>query len=422
MTVVLCKWQPELARRVADRSPFVLVLDAFDLATYELDHDVVVRAARTYAIDSFDSLEQLVNVAADLTSAGLRPDEVLSFTEYSQLGAAVLRSLLGIELETATAVAARDKRLMKERAGAAGVRVARWWSLPDPGNATQVRELAEQLPFPVVLKPASGSGTEDTARADDAEELVAVAARLGRGAGEVPRQAIVEEFVKGVELHVDALWRDGEPVYFTVAEYFKPRIALAPGDESTGDGSVLLREDENRQLYQRLMEMSRRSNTAFGVTTSATHLEVFRTPDDELVFSEIATRVGGGWIPMLLTAHLGSCVWHVVADGFTGASVASTGAAGHLAAMHLRPVAPGRITRLPDAEELRAEPGVVDYRAFREPGDLLAMGSPSEWCAFVILRASTCSELTARIEQISTRYRVETEPVVEPVERTGTAS
>lgn len=411
MTLLLCKWQPELTRRLLSDHSLVLVLDAHDVSTYAPDPEVLALADKVYVIDSFDSLEDLVNVAADLISAGRRIDRVFSFTEYSQLGASMLRSLLGLATETSISVAARDKRLMKARAASAGVRTARWRSIADGRDQAQVASAAAEIGFPMVLKPASGSGTEDTYRIDDLADLRAKARLLATVGDGGARQAIAEEFIEGTELHVDALWHRGDPMFLTVSEYFRPRLAVRPGDGTADDGSVLLPRDEHDDLYERLTTMSRRCVTAFDAEDCATHLEVFRTSNDELVFSEIATRVGGGWAPALLGAHFGADLWTVIADGMSGRRPLATSGSGYLAAFHLRPQSPGRIVAMPEADAVLGEEGVVGYRELRRVGDDVTMRSPSEWCAFVVVRRPTRHALDLTLAYLASAYRVQTEPV-----------
>ena len=83
------------------------------------------------------------------------------------------------------------------------------------------------------------------------------------------RHLIAEEFIDGAELHIDAVWRDGEAWVFTVGRYFEPRLDLWLNGGL--DGGYLLPEEEHADLYQALRDFQDKINMALGITSGATH-------------------------------------------------------------------------------------------------------------------------------------------------------
>src|SRR3954466_4987087 len=87
---------------------------------------------------------------------GREVDRVLANWEIMVLTAARLRERFGVPGMTVDAVTGfRDKQLMKDRVAAAGVRGPRSARIR---TATDAREAAAKIGYPMVLKPISGSG------------------------------------------------------------------------------------------------------------------------------------------------------------------------------------------------------------------------------------------------------------------------
>ncbi|MFX9027528.1 ATP-grasp domain-containing protein, partial [Acinetobacter baumannii] len=85
----------------------------------------------------------------------------------------------------------RDKQLMKERVAAAGLRVPRSTRVK---TEREVRAAAEQIGFPLILKPIAGAGSADTYAVRTQAELEAAISAM-RG---IP-EASCEEYVEGEE-------------------------------------------------------------------------------------------------------------------------------------------------------------------------------------------------------------------------------
>src|SRR5581483_12172432 len=95
----------------------------------------------------------------------------------------------------------RDKEQMKRILDAAGIRTP--WHVRAT-SAAQVWEAAEQVGFPLIVKPIAGAGSADTYRVESTDELAEVLPLLRH----VP-EVSVEEFVDGEEFTFDTICADG---------------------------------------------------------------------------------------------------------------------------------------------------------------------------------------------------------------------
>ncbi|MFL6138296.1 MAG: ATP-grasp domain-containing protein [Frankiaceae bacterium] len=406
-SVVLCKWQPELLVALLDDGATVhLVLDRYDRFQDTAD-DLLARCRSVYRISSFDSVEEVAEVAVDLRLSGAEIDLVLSHNEWSQFGAGYLELLLGTAQDPLLRVSHRDKRLMKQRVRAAGVTTARFVSVPDASDPAAAATVVRDLPLPVVVKPAAGYGAVSTVRVDDAARLPEVLAGFTFDPLLHSRQLIVEEFITGVELAVDAIWSNGEALAFVVHRYRDARMTMA--EPTKLDGSWVLRPADHQETYDRLREVHRRINPVLGIHEGASHMEVFVRPDGEVVFSEIATRPAGGWAPVMLRAYLGRPVWDLLAQVLLhGTAPAPRPSDRYVGAVHLRPAKPGVISRAPEDAELAACPGIVTWQRIRGVGDRARFSHPSEFYLHVAIEADTPDELEALAARVAEQFPIET--------------
>jgi len=406
--VVFCKWQPELLSAFLELGADVyLVLDRYDLFQVEPHDGLAARCRKVYRIGSFDSVEELAAVAADLRTGEPAIDLVLSHNELSQLGAGYLELLLGTATEPSNHVSHRDKRLMKQRVRDAGVATARFRSLPDPTDRAAVAAVAKELRMPVIVKPAAGYGAMSTVRADDVAGFTEAVMNLKLEPLLRSRQLIVEEFVVGTELAVDAIWSHGKPLTFVVHQYHEPRLNM--NDPTSLDGSRVYRPDDHPELYGKLRDLHDRVNGALGIRDCATHMEVFVRPDGEIVFSEIAARVGGAWIPGLLSAQLGHSIWHLLAQAaLSGTCPLPRPAHRYVAAVHVRPVKPGVISSFPSDSELAAFPGMVSWRQLRHVGERARLNHPSDYYLHIVVGAGSADELEALCRRVAQTFTIDT--------------
>ena len=214
-------------------------------------------------------------------------DRVLANWEPLVILAARLRERWGMPGMSVDAVRGfRDKQLMKERVAAAGLRV------PKSRRALtekDVRAAAEELGYPLIVKPIAGAGSADTYKAESASELDGIIAKM-RGVGE----ASCEEYIDGEEFTFDTVCIDGKPAYENVAAYL-PKPLEMRSLEWVSPVIITVRDLQQEKL-QGGITLGRNVLGALGMGTGFTHMEWFLTPKGEAVFGEIGCRPGGAHI------------------------------------------------------------------------------------------------------------------------------
>ena len=215
---------------------------------------------------------------------GREVDRVLANWEVMVLTAARLRERFGLPGMTVDQVNGfRDKQLMKERVAAAGLRVPRSVRVT---TATEAREGAARLGYPLVLKPISGAGSADTYEVRSAAELEATLGKMHH-VGE----ASLEEFIEGDEFTYDTVCIGGKPAFANVAQYL-PKPLIARSTEWISPVIVTVRELAQPALADGI-RLGEQVLGALGMGDGFTHMEWFRKPSGEVVFGEIGCRPGG---------------------------------------------------------------------------------------------------------------------------------
>ena len=215
---------------------------------------------------------------------GREIDRVLANWEVLVMTAARLRERFGVPgMSVDTVRGFRDKQLMKERVKAAGLRVPKSRRVR---TAAEAKEAAEEIGYPLILKPIAGAGSADTYRVDDDDQLSQVLAAMGH-----VQEASCEEFIDGEEFTFDTVCVDGEPVYMNVAQYLPPPL-IARSQESVSPVIITVR-DLSQQKLAAGIELGKNVLKALNMGDGFTHMEWFLTSNGEAVFGEIGCRPGG---------------------------------------------------------------------------------------------------------------------------------
>lgn len=311
-----------------------------------------------HMLDERLQLREAVSVAAPHNF-----DCIETHWEPTVLLAARLRDALGVPgMDADTVMGFRDKALMKERLRAAGLRV------PLDARIRKARQAwieADRIGYPLVIKPISGAGSQDTYRVDNASELEDALSRMGH-----VEEASLEEYIEGDEFTFDAVSIDGKPQFESVAHYF-PKPIESRSQEWISPAQIVFR-DPTRADLQAGVELGRAALGALGMKTGFTHMEWYRTPSGEAVFGEIACRAPGGKLVDQMNFANDFDVYRGWAQAVVhGRFVEQPKRSYHVATVFKRAMGRGRIQRIEGLAEVRTRCG-----SSLVASDLLPIGHP----------------------------------------------
>ncbi len=339
---------------------------------------------------------------------------VLSPFELSVPVAGYLRSYFGLPgMSFETANLFTNKYLMKRRAAAAGLPVTAFrvaYTLAD------VLPKANELGWPVVVKPVLGGGTLDVVVLDSSDALThfrASAASEPIKRLDIP--LIVEKYVElEAEYTCNGIIHDGEVVFAAVLKYPFPLLGCPAGLNAS---YVLPPEHPDRA---EILDLHARTVHAFGLRSGVTHMELLKSRDG-LLAGEIAGRPPGGGIPGGIRLQYGVDIWRAFRETSLGLApdVRLTEREG-LLVNYLLPIKRGRIVRLSTAADLAAVPSVVRVDMYKRVGEVMRDRVGASAAAGVVhLSVRDEAEVSIRMRQLAERYVLEVEEEDDAIDRTS---
>jgi len=242
-------------------------------------------AIETSIIDVAAAREILRDLVAE---AGPGEVTVHCYDERNLLVAAELREEFGLPGPTrAQILPYRDKCLMKERLAGTGLRVPRFGRFDaaafrdDPAGCFAA--IVAEVGLPFVLKPVDANSADGVHKVFSAEQFAALPGGLARG-----YEYEYEEYVEGTMYSVNLVSQGGRTVFGGVTEYLVNSTEVQNGRVNA---DINLIDTDPR--VPRMIEFAETALDALGRLDGATHLELFETASDELVFLEVGARFKG---------------------------------------------------------------------------------------------------------------------------------
>ncbi|MGH3259860.1 MAG: ATP-grasp domain-containing protein [Streptosporangiaceae bacterium] len=326
-------------------------------------------------------------------------ERLMAVLEQLQVPVAQVREHLGIPgMDPVAARNFRDKAQMKSVLRAAGVPCARH-RLAE--NAKAAGDFAEEVGFPLVVKPPAGAGAKSTFRLDDPTDL---RTWLETAPPSPDRPAMIEEFLSGREGSYDSVMVDGELVWDSISAYLPTPLEVLRNPWM--QWVVLLPRDIDGPEYNEIKKTAPQALRALGLKTGLSHMEWFRRPDGSVAVSEVGARPPGAQITsMLCYAHDFDLytAWARLMINGTFDPPERRWSAG---TVYLRGQGAGQVRAVHGLDRLTPEVSalVVDSRMPR-------LGQPSsgsyEGDGFITVRHPETAVVTAALKELVTTVRVE---------------
>lgn len=227
-------------------------------------------------------------------------DRIIALDEYDTVTAAQIREHLRLPgLGESTGRHFRDKLAMRVRAQDEGVPVPAFCPVI---NHEDLRAFMARVPGPWLLKPRTEASAMGIRKIRSADSLWPILDELG------DRQSyfLMEEFVPGDVFHVDSIVSDRTIRFRAVSRYGQPPLEVYQG----GGVFVTQTVDPKSADFKALEKHNRDLLKAFGMVRGATHAEFIKSrADGKFRFLEVAARVGGAHIDLLVEHATGVNLW-----------------------------------------------------------------------------------------------------------------
>jgi biotin carboxylase len=355
--------QPVLLTADADRYPYVVQdqLEVFQVNTQ--DEAAILSACR--------------RLSSERGIAG-----VTSSSEYFVAAAAKIAGQLGLPAPESEAIAScRDKhsqrvRLAAERIDSPSFRLAT--------SADEAVTAAEEIGFPVVLKPVYGSGSIGVKLCENAAAVKAHAGELlsqreNERGQPIPQRILVEELVMGQEYSVETF----NMVAIGVTRKY---LGSLPAFVEVGhDHPAVL----NTELERSICQIALRALEALGLGWGPAHVEIRVTEDGPKII-EVNPRLAGGFIPELVRLASGVDLIAATVRQVIGREPSLTPQRNQYASIRfIVAQREGRLEAIDGLEEARRVPGVIRVETYNGNGRARLRGDFRDRLGHVIAVAET---------------------------------
>ncbi|MDS1272598.1 ATP-grasp domain-containing protein [Lipingzhangella sp. LS1_29] len=252
--------------------------------------------------DYYDAEEALEAVQQYERDTGMRPSAVVPILEMNvHVSVEIARKYGLASVSDACLSTARDKHNMKEAFESAGVPCARHRPY---STLTELRKVARELRFPLVLKPRDFAGNVGTVKVDSEKELDAAFEYCREGLLDI---APIYKFKDG-RFQAEEFVESTHEVSVEVLNHGEQRAVIAVTDKAklpppyfTEFGQLV----PSRETYnQTIRELSIAACEALDIRRGLAHVEIL-VNDSELNVVEVAARPGGDGIMDLVSRVYG---------------------------------------------------------------------------------------------------------------------
>lgn len=315
--------------------------------------------------------------------------------------------LPGIGTDTARLLT--NKLAMRARLAEAGVPQPRFATVRTPEEA---RAAAAEIGFPAVLKPADSAGQAGLARVESADDA---ARSLPDAVAASPTgEAVLEQYVDGIELNGIVVVQDGDVLSVELADRLRPL--------GRGFGVSWLHvyppsvEGEQRAEAERVAV---EAVQALGLETGIGFPQLIAKPGGGVAVIECAARIGG-----MMADHLRHAVGVDLLGIALRLALGERVTPDDVRPRFERPVAirfltaapgtltPGRVTRVGPLDDVLAAPGVLEAEVFAVVGETIRPVTViSDRRGYVVATGGTREEAVERADAAAALVDLEVAPV-----------
>jgi len=336
---------------------------------------------------------------------------ILAVDDGATLVAARAAALAGLpHNEPASALAARDKLVMRERLAAGGVPAPEFRSYPLTVNPAAI---ADDVRYPCVVKPTRLSGSRGVIRADTPADFVAAFERtrrllLGEGANPETTCLLVERFIPGVEVALEGLLTGG--ALRVLALFDKPDPLDGPFFEETIYVTPSRLPPATQEAIAR---RTAEAAAALGLREGPVHAEL-RINDEDVWPIELAGRSIGGLCSTILEFGAGMSLEELILRHAVGLPLPSTERTGEAVGVMMIPIPRGGVLRgVYGTEEASRVPRITGVEITARPNyPIFPLPEGASYLGFIFARGESPALVEAALREAHARLEIRIDPLL----------
>ena len=250
---------------------------------------------------------------------------------------------------------------------------------------TDLEELKDKLPYPVIVKPCDGSGSRGTSRVNMPEELNDACKYAMDGS--ITHRAEIEPFIDGREYGAESLVVNGE---IHVMSIMKKWMTKPPYYAELGHAIPC---ELPAEVEKKAIHCVEKAIKAFGVTCGSVNMDMIITAKGKVHIIDIGARMGGNMIgPCIIPYGKGIDYVGNMLKNAVGDQVDWTVADHKAVASKLLAFKGGIVKHLPNFEAIMEEYGVEIYHHLHLGDTVNEYHTNLDGCGYIIAKANTVAE------------------------------
>jgi biotin carboxylase len=310
---------------------------------------------------------------------------ILAIDDSGSLVAALASEALSLPYNAGdSAQAARNKYEMRRLFAKASVPSPAFWRYDLSEDPQQI---ANQLSYPVVLKPLLLSGSRGVIRANDPSEFLEAYARLSQilhssGTDPDSHRYLVEEYIPGIEVALEGLLTNGQ--LKVLALFDKPDPLHGPFFEET---IYVTPSRLPEGIHDQIACCAEKAAAALGLTVGPVHAEL-RINERGPWLVELAARSIGGYCSKALRFDMGVSLEELILRQAAGLDIEGVSRDRLASGVMMIPIPkPGILKGVSGVEAALAVPGIDEVQITAKPNSLLVpLPEGASYLGFIFAR------------------------------------
>lgn len=265
---------------------------------------------------------------------------------------------------------------------------------------TDIETLAQNLVYPVMVKPCDGSGSRGASRVNKASALREACIYAMNGS--ITHRAEIEPFIIGQEYGAESLVVDGQ---IHVLGIMKKWMTDPPYYAELGHA---IPSGLPEKVEKKTRECVRNAIAALGINSGSVNMDMLITPDGKVYIIDIGARMGGNMIgPCVIPYGTGVDYMAAMIQNAVGDPV-DLNEKNHMAvATRLLAFGEGIVRHLPDMKAIEERYDVEIYHHISEGMKVNEYHTNLDGCGYVVARGLTVKEAEVKANKALIAIREE---------------
>ena len=258
---------------------------------------------------------------------------------------------------------------------------------------TNIKELANKIVYPVMVKPCDGSGSRGASRVDKAEYLEEACKYAMDGS--ITDRAEIETFIIGKEYGAETLVANGE---INVLGIMQKWMTNPPYYAELGHS---IPTDLKKEVEDKAIKCVKNAIKALGVNFGSVNMDMLITEDGKVYIIDIGARMGGNMIgPCIIPYGKGIDYMAAMIQNAVGDPVDLSVKDYCAVATKLLAFKDGIVKKLPDMNKVEEKFDVEIYHHLEEGMKVNEYHTNLDGCGYIIARANTQNETVRKAEKV----------------------